>query len=88
VAIAYTQRMRWSARLVGLYVVGYWALYLGILMVTGLILLATQGPDAPLPDEPPLTDTAHGVLSLVISALQVLLWIWAVRDLSEGHYLD
>jgi hypothetical protein len=88
VVIAYTGRQRWSARLVGLYVVGYQAMGLGIFMVSSLILLATRGPQAPLPEESLLPGTAVGALNLAIGGLQVLLWIWAARDLSSGHYLD
>jgi hypothetical protein len=79
VTLAFSRNMKWSARWIGLFVLG-WQFGSELLV----IVLVAAGA---LPQEGPLlADRALGGFLLGVNLLQVALGAWAVRDLSGGHY--
>ncbi len=87
VSLSFSRGMRWSARIIGLCVVAYWMLQMTALLVVVVFWMITHGLDAPPPEGALLSDTAEGTLLVAINTLQLVLGIWAARDLSRGHYL-
>ncbi len=87
VSLSFSRSMRWSARILGLFVVAYWMLQMMMILVAGVFWMITQGLDAPPPGGTLLSDPAEGTVLLAINTLQLVLGIWAARDLSRGHYL-
>ena len=77
--------MRWSARLIGLYVIGYTLLPAFLFLLSQAATssgLAAPGPSAGAP----IPDDVVGILMLIISGPQALLGIWAAWDLARGHF--
>ncbi|MBU4338713.1 hypothetical protein KKB43_05860 [Patescibacteria group bacterium] len=64
IIIGFVEKLRWSARIIGLYVL----FYIAIIMI----------------------GTVHNIniFSLLVGLLQILLFFWASKDLSKGHYLN
>lgn len=87
VSLSFSRGMRWSARIIGLCVVLYWMLQMMLILLAVLFWMITHGLDAPPPEGALLSDPAQGTLLLAINTLQLVLGIWAARDLSRGHYL-
>ena len=87
VSLSFSRGMRWSARIIGLCVVVYWMLLMMVILVGGVFWMITHGLEAPPPEGVLLSDPALGTLLLAINTLQLVLGIWAARDLSRGHYL-
>ncbi len=87
VSLSFSRGMRWSARIIGLCVVAYSMLQMMVILVAGVFWMITRGLDAPPPEGALLSDPALGTIQLAINTLQLVLGIWAARDLSRGHYL-
>lgn len=87
VSLSFSRRMRWSARIVGLFVVAFWMAQMMTVLVAVVFWAATHGLDAPPPEGPLVSDPTLGAILVTINILQLALGIWAARDLSRGHYL-
>jgi hypothetical protein len=87
VSLSFSGGMRWSARIIGLCVVAYWMLQMLVILVVGVFWMITHGVDAPPPEGTLISDPVLGIILLAINTLQLVLGIWAARDLSGGHYL-
>jgi len=87
VIIGFIKRLRWSARIIGMYIIFYslltpvvnflYGFYLG---TTGMSLseIAYFGPRSPF----------MNIYATVIGFVQIILFFWALKDLSKGHYLS
>lgn len=79
VTLAFSRNMRWSARWIGLFVLGW---QFG--SEFAVIVLVVAGV---LPQEGPLfADRTLGWFLLGVNLLQIALGAWALLDLSGGHY--
>ena len=87
VSLSFSRGMRWSARIIGLCVVAYWMLQMMVILVATVFWTITRGLDSPPPEGALLSDPTLGTILLAINTLQLVLGIWAARDLSRGHYL-
>lgn len=87
VSLSFSRGMRWSARIIGLWVVANWMAQMMLILAVGMFWAITRGLDAPPPDGALVSDPVLGTILLAINTLQLALGIWAVRDLSGGHYL-
>ena len=77
VTLAFSRNMRWSARWIGLFVIGW--------QVLGEVVAIVVDRPA---DGPLLSDPELGWLLLAVNALQLSLGVWAAWDLAHGHYRD
>lgn len=64
IIIGFAEKLRWSARIIGLYVL----LYIAIIMIGAVHNI--------------------NIFSFLVGLLQILLFFWASKDLSKGHYLE
>lgn len=87
IAIGFAQRMKWSARIIGIYVLFYSFLSMIIGLIFGLIT-ALEGIGPLEAENLILRTTFMNVYIMIIGIIQIILFLWALKDLSKGHYLN
>ncbi len=81
VVIAFKNRLKWSARIIGLYPL-FFAM---IALIIGIIVMTAKR--SPISENNLFqVSTALSIYLLIVGMLQFLIGIWAKRDLAGGHY--
>jgi hypothetical protein len=86
-SLSFGRGMRWSARLIGVFVVAFQFLSMVAVLLAAAYVQITQGPEALASKATVFSDPVLGVILLVVNTMQLSLGLWAARDLSRGHYL-
>lgn len=86
ITIGFAMKLRWSARVIGLYVIFYSIISTIIGFLYGSYWVI-QGMSPSEVQYFILISPFMNIYSLMIGLLQILLFIWALKDLSKGHYL-
>jgi len=83
VVISFRHRLRLSAKIIGLYPL----FFMAISLIVGIIMMTAQKP---LVNASNLLQVGTGlsVYLLIVGACQLLIGIWAKRDLAGGHYVS
>lgn len=90
ITIGFVLKLKWSARIIGMYTIFYnilnfivvflYSLYLGYFGIQGMIPGEIQSLI--------LTSPFISIYIIMIGSIQIGLFFWAWKDLSKGHYLD
>lgn len=86
VTIGFVSKLRWSARIIGMYVIFYTILTPIVAFIYGFYL-GIQGMSPTEVQSFVLRSTFMNVYALMIGLFQIVLFFWALKDLSKGHYL-
>ncbi|OQX56013.1 MAG: hypothetical protein B5M53_03390 [Candidatus Cloacimonas sp. 4484_209] len=87
ITIGFVKKLRWSARIIGMYVIFYSIMGPIIAFLYGLYL-GMQGMSAMEARIFGLRSTFMNIYSVIIGFIQIVLFFWALKDLSKGHYLS
>ena len=87
IAIGFAQRMKWSARIIGIYILFYTILSMIIGSIFG-IFSYIKGMDPTEAGDLFLRSSFVNTYAILIGIIQIILFFWALKDLSKGHYLD
>ncbi|MCK4234383.1 hypothetical protein KAX75_08130 [candidate division WOR-3 bacterium] len=87
ITIGFVLKLRWSARIIGMYVIFYSIISIIIGFVFG-IYSGLQGLSAVEEQTLVLLRSSFlNIYGIIIGLVQVILFFWALKDLSKGHYL-
>jgi len=88
ITIGFVMKLRWSARIIGMYVIFYsiisaiigfvFGVYSGLLGIN-----AVEKQSLMI-----LKSSFFNVYGIIIGLFQIILFFWALKDLSKGHYLN
>ena len=87
ITIGFVKKLRWSARIIGMYTIFYNILNLIVVFLYSFYL----GIQGMIPGEIQsfiLTSPFINSYVIMIGFIQIILFFWALRDLSKGHYLN
>ena len=85
--LAFWKKWKLTARIIGIYVLFYTILSMIMGLLLGLIA-AFEGMN-PLETENFILRTGFmNLFAIIIGIIQVILFFWALKDLSKGHYLN
>ena len=83
VFIAFRNNLKWSAKIIGLYPLSF----MTISLIVGIFMMTAQKPFINANNLLQI-GTGLSVYLLIVGTCQLLIGIWAKRDLSGGHYIS
>ncbi|OQX56010.1 MAG: hypothetical protein B5M53_03375 [Candidatus Cloacimonas sp. 4484_209] len=86
IIISFVKKLRWSARIIGMYTIFYNILNIVIVFFYSFYW-GIQGMTATEIQSFVLTSPFINSYIIMIGLIQIVLFFWALKDLSKGHYL-
>jgi len=87
ITIGFIRELRWSIRILGFYVISYVVLTAIISFFRGYYL-GLQGVSPSDAQYQWLRSSFLNIYALAIGFIQIVLFFWALKDLSKGHFLS
>lgn len=79
--IAFRNKLKWTAKIIGLYPLFFTA----ISLIIGIFMMSTQKPFVNANNLLQIA-RAQSLYLLIVGIVQLLIGIWARKDLAKGHY--